>query len=781
MMTHKCLLKNPISVAVAMVLTASAVAQDTETPRRGAAAAMLEEVSVTARKKSQAEAVQDVPIAITAYGADQLDAMYVKDLTDLSYSMPSVQTDQSGTIPGVQNFTIRGQGINSSIPSVDPTVGVFIDGMFLGVTYGAVMDMFDMEGIEMLRGPQGLLFGRNVTGGAVVMRTARPDGEFGFKARTRISTGLEKNVAASVEGALSESVAGKLTVYHNDDEGYWTNTTDTRKTDAIWGADGLGLVDFENSPSEARGNPARGGKVGARTTQFTRGTLVWDAAEDLELTLITEAGGMDGDGPVHTTRESLNNGSMKSDETAQDDNGLTDLSWKHAILEANWDLGSGVLTNILGYRDLSAASRTDIDGLSAPLFNAPGSTEQDQFSNELRYAFSTADGKWDITTGLYFFEQSIEYRERRWAGLGILVGAPLPIMNTVNLGGDMDHQTWGAFASADYILSDDITLTTGLRYTKEKKAARVVNADPNAGGTPCQDATFATCTFDDLSDEWANLTPKLGVNWMATDDTMLFASYTKGFRSGGVNFRNALPSIIDPGPTKEEEQNAFEVGFKSDLGGGRYRVNGAVYHVQISDMQRELNVGAAEIPLVGASGVLVWQSTVNAGDVDITGAELEMVALITDSFSINAALGYVDNEYKEYSQTVLDAADMVSANTGREVTLVGADLPRLAPWTANLGVTYDMDLGTAGLLTFRGNYGYRDAAAYNDANTQVFESKRMADVSVQWTSDASPWTVSAFAKNLNDEIQWGSLNGLIETSGGATKGRVFGMEANYIY
>ena len=143
---------------------------------QGSASAMLEEVTVTARKRSTAEAVQDIPLAINAFGANQLDAMFVKDLGDLGYTMPNVQMEEVGTFPGVQNFSIRGQGINSSIPSVDPTVGTFVDGVYMGVTYGVVMDMFDLSSVEVLRGPQGLLFGRNVTGGAVLLRNARPSG-----------------------------------------------------------------------------------------------------------------------------------------------------------------------------------------------------------------------------------------------------------------------------------------------------------------------------------------------------------------------------------------------------------------------------------------------------------------------------------------------------------------------------------------------------------------------------------------------------------------------------
>ena len=184
--------------------------------QEGSAGALLEEIVTTARKKSEAEVVQDVPIAVTAYGAEQLEALFVRKIDDLGYYMPNVQMEQIGTFPGVQSFSIRGQGINSSIPSVDPTVGVFVDGVFLGTSFGVVLDTFDLESIEILRGPQGLLFGRNVTGGAVLVRNARPTGEFGFKGKVGVTDDEEFEVGFAVEGALVEDkLAAKLAVLRN--------------------------------------------------------------------------------------------------------------------------------------------------------------------------------------------------------------------------------------------------------------------------------------------------------------------------------------------------------------------------------------------------------------------------------------------------------------------------------------------------------------------------------------------------------------------------------------
>ena len=191
----------------------------------GASGALMEEMLVTVRKKSDAEVAQDIPVTVTTYGNAQLEALFVQRLDDLSYSAPNVQLEQVGTFPGVQNFSIRGQGINSSIPSVDPTVGTFVNGVYMGTTYGVVIDMFDVETVEVLRGPQGLLFGRNVTGGAVLLNTFRPNEEFEATARVLATADDRVGVAGAIQGGLIDGLlSGRIAAYYDNDDGYFKNT-----------------------------------------------------------------------------------------------------------------------------------------------------------------------------------------------------------------------------------------------------------------------------------------------------------------------------------------------------------------------------------------------------------------------------------------------------------------------------------------------------------------------------------------------------------------------------
>eukprot|EP01034_Spumella_vulgaris_P004685 gene4685-5985_t len=176
----------------------------------------LTDIIVTATKRGTAQNVQDVPIAITAFGSNELDSIHARSIASVSYAVPNASLESVGTTPGYANFSVRGLGINSSIPSIDPTVGVFVDGVYLGVSAGVLFDTFDLEGVEVLRGPQGLLFGRNVTGGAVLLRTTTPTNRFRVDAKVAVSTGLEKRASLSVSGPLAGDVlSGKIAVYYN--------------------------------------------------------------------------------------------------------------------------------------------------------------------------------------------------------------------------------------------------------------------------------------------------------------------------------------------------------------------------------------------------------------------------------------------------------------------------------------------------------------------------------------------------------------------------------------
>ncbi|HYD71712.1 MAG TPA: TonB-dependent receptor plug domain-containing protein, partial [Candidatus Binatia bacterium] len=410
------------------VLSSAAWAQD------GAVGAAEEEVIVTALKHGERN-VQDVPVAVTAFGEAQLEALNYRDLQSLTYVMPNVQLEDIGTARGVANFSIRGVGINSSIPSIDPTVGVFVDGMYLGINAGVLSDNFDLAGIEVLRGPQGVLFGRNVTGGAVIIRTAAPSDEF------EVSGGLAYEGGGSAPNYIADLavnvplmpgvLAARFSTYYNEDEGWFENLHD-------------------------------GSDFGGGEQSIYRGAIRLTPNNDLELLLRVEQGSGDGDGPA-----AQNHGlySRDSFDFSVNNRGYGSGDWEQAIFETNWDVGfgDGTITNILGWRQYEGLSSGDIDATGATMapltaavngtaFHSRAVNEQEQWSNELRYAGTF--GPVDIVAGHYMFEQELFYIEERFLFAGFLptagpltynVAAPFYI-NRVG-GGDGEFSTWGAFAN----------------------------------------------------------------------------------------------------------------------------------------------------------------------------------------------------------------------------------------------------------------------------------------------------------------------------------------------
>lgn len=351
---------------------------------------LREEVVVTALKKAVSETVQDAPLAVTAYGANQIDALKVRDIKSLSFEMPNVSLEDIGTTRGTANFSIRGLGINSSIPSIDPTVGVFVDGIYLGINSGVVFDIFDLEAIEVLRGPQGLLFGRNVTGGAVLLRTKRPSEELEVSAKVAVETGLNTYLMGSVSGPIVEdAVAAKIAVYYNNDDGWFRNQFNDES-------------------------------FGKAETFVVRPAVLFTPSDELDIVIRFEHGESEGDGPAAQNR----GGAFVSFDRdtfgfSIDETGSYDNEWNQLVAELNWDVafGDGVITNIFGWREYSSMTLGDIDATPVFLFHAPAQIEQDQISNEIRYAGRFFD-RLDITAGFYYFTQDIEYQETRNIAFG---------------------------------------------------------------------------------------------------------------------------------------------------------------------------------------------------------------------------------------------------------------------------------------------------------------------------------------------------------------------------
>ncbi len=722
-------------------------AQDQE--RRRGAGILLEEITVTARKRE--ESSQEVPLAITAYNSGQIEALKVRDLMGLSVGMPNVALDDIGTTRGSANFSIRGLGINSSIASIDPTVGLFLDGVYLGNNVGVIFDMFDVESVEVLRGPQGILFGRNVTGGAILLNTKKPGDEFEASARVAVDGGgdggLNRYLMGSIGGPVSDTFAIKLSAYYNDDEGWFKNQFD-------------------------------GSDFGAITQTMIRPVAVWTPNDRTELVLRYEYTDIDGDGPASQTHTNgsgvpgaFANFNRDSFDMSIDERGFQKVQTDFVSAELNIDVdfGDGTITNIFGWRKSDSSSNADIDAQPVWLFHAPAWLITDQVSNELRYNGQFAD-RANVTVGAYYFENEINYHERRNL-LGIATGGVAPAA-VFDGGGDYDVKTLGVFVAMDYDLSDRLTLNTGLRFTHEEKDANIASLSANIG-LPCNVVTTKDCPFDfvDNDENWDSLSPKIGATFQLDDEKLLYGHWTRGVRSGGYNLRNTSFNPADiPGPFDEETVDSFEIGYKSQQDWGRLNV--AAFYNTIEDMQREIN-------LPGPIGVI--QLIRNTADATITGMEVDGAFSLTDSFVLLASLGVIDSSYDKVSfdlngDGVVDGSDKA------------LDLPRAADLTWSLGFTHDLNIGDRGYLASRINYAYRDKSAYTDNNLGFITDQEILDAGLDFYTNDERWVFSLYGRNLLDEVKHGGDTQLPNDIGGVptggtfsplAKGRVYGAEVTF--
>jgi iron complex outermembrane receptor protein len=670
-------------------------------------------IVVTAQKGQNAEDVQDVPLAVTAFNAASLEALKVRDIQSLTYSAPSVSLDQVGTSRGTANFSIRGLGINSSIPSVDPTVGVFVDGVYLGINNGVVFDVFDLDSVEILRGPQGILFGRNTTGGAVLLNTGNPTEDFRLKVRASYDGPVDSGrgggnmtMSGVVSGPVIEDVLlFKLGAYYNFDDGYFLN-----------------LFNGQNH--------------GQAETTILRGALEFRPSDAITIVGKLDYFESEGDGPA-----SQNHGVFGRDtfDFSIDETG----SYTNEILTANLrtdiDVGPGTLTNIFGYREFEGTTNGDIDASPIFFFHSATTAQQEQISNELRYAVDFDPFK--LTIGAFYFDQSLDYTETR--------NLPPVTSATFYGGGTQDHTVYSGFGQAEFSVTDALTLIAGLNYSHEKKTAGITYIIPRAVACSVEAGTCPTTGTNGFTDSntWSNFSPKLGLQYEFAN-SQVYASWTRGTRSGGYNFRNTDPvrflSVIVPATGgnfyfDDEQVDNYELGLKFQTDDRALTLNLAAYYTEISNMQRELNVPSP-------SGVS--QFILNTADVSIKGVEAEGRFRIFDGLVLTGNFGYIDDKYEDIRFDISGSSGVIDADD------FALRLPRVPKWTYGVGLLSEIDLGNSEIVT-RVNFQHRDRFAYTDNNAGWITASDNLDANITWNTPLEGVALSLYGKNLLDEVQHG--------------------------
>jgi len=694
--------------------------------------AIVETVLVSAQKRGVAENAQDVPIALTALDGASIGDLHATNLDRLTSVAPNVTLADAGTVPKYANFTIRGLGINTTIPSVEPTVGVFMDGIYLGNSSGTVLALFDVGSIEILRGPQATLFGRNTTGGAVLINTRRPGDVFAVHGRMSIESGMEEQVGISVEGPLARGLNAKIAGYYVNNAGWFKNAFD-------------------------------GKKFGADRSGFVRPTFTWTTPSGaFDSTLIYQHAWSNGQGAPVQNQAYASGFGINIDFP-----GYNQLDQDSVTLESNLHAGRGLVTNLFGYRRLHQEGADDIDGQPAPRFHAYSVTRQHQYSDELRYSARFFD-RVDVTAGLFFFTQEFTYFERR-----VLFGGAIDSA----LGAILEDTNYAAFAEGDYYVTPKFALIAGGRLTREEKTAKTATFVPSTAGSLCNYA-LTTCNFNfpgpafpgvPGNGRWDHFTPKLGANYQPEENILIYANWTRGLRSGGFNARNSSV-VIPPGPYDPELQDAFELGFKSDWLEHRLRINGAAFYDQLKNLQREVT---ETDPVVG-----FVQVTRNTADATIKGLEAELEGVVGEGLVLNANVGYLEGRYDKIFYDLdgggIGASDLALA------------IPRLTKWSYNFGATYARGLGNDYVMRLHADYGYRSRAALADNNAVFLVPVKNLTASAALTLPDGHWTFSLYGYNLLDTVTEGVIAPLPPSFGGGTfrtlnEGRVIGFEAAFSY
>lgn len=728
-----------------------AVAQSSPGSSGGMAAAMIEEITVTARKRE--EGLQSTPISITAFSGDQLDFRGLSQVNEIAQFTPNLTFQNNPSFGGSSNSAaifIRGIGQSDFLPLVEPGVGIYVDGVYVARTLGAILDLVDIERIEVLRGPQGTLFGRNTIGGAISITTQQPEDTFSADLSLTGGTDTRLEARASVNIPLSDKLFARIAAGFFRQDGY-----------VVRPSDGL---DLGNEQTET-------GRIAVKWTPSERFTadLQLDATQSDENGPATTLLGINFAGPIDPNTPpfaTINNvlanvaagGPMapcatpaqrvnpdvpgcfdESFVVGDDQNFGTAPSFSHsdifgASLNLEWQaLDTVRVRSITAYRNLFTEFARDGDASPLTVAQFFDDLEQEQFSQELQVLGESFGNRLEWILGFYYFKED---------------GNSTNILNFVpsifQSGGDFSSESIAGFAQATYAVTDRLDITGGIRYTRDEKSflprqeilEQVLTIPPFdapffAPGTPILPKVEATETFRDA-------TPMVNLSFQATDALLTYFTYSQGFKSGGFSQR-VFPPVI-PGVTAPpvvpvevipdfdpERVNAYEVGVKYSAFDNRLRVNAGAFYTDYDDLQVQVFTSVAPV-------------LENAAGARIAGFEFEGQATPGDDWFLEGSVGFTDAEYTE-----IDEAE----------TLIASDneFARVPRWTASASVAKEIFMGDYGSVTPRVAWSY-NSGFFNDAfNTPniATDDYNLVDLNVVFRPVDERYEVIAGVNNVGNE------------------------------
>ncbi len=665
-----------------------------------ATAAELEDILVTAERRETS--LQDTSISITAFTGDQMRLKGIQDTEQLTGFTPGLQIQRDV----IGKVTIRGVGTENFTIAGDPGVAINLDGTYISRSSVAIFDLFDMERVEVLRGPQGTLYGRNATGGAINFITNKPTDEFDLDFQAEAGDYGKLRFEGAVGGPIVDGVLnGRIATLVYQRDGYTDNKfpgvgrgldeLDDKDLFAIRGALSSQIgdlsLDFRVDYYDDDSNPI--------PYKYTDNPLIFSGQPGSPY-----ANPLAGDERKVSQgfERDLLNGRSADEVGSWDQTGTS--------LTATWDLGNDLtLKSISAYRNFQFTWLNDGDGIEEYLVNYYQDDSSDLYTQELQL-LSDGDGPltW-IIGGYYLYEDS-----------DTETAIPLAeFAGGVYYNGDATTKAWAGFGEFTWAFNEQWRATAGARYSYEEKDVDYTT-----------DITFIPVFVPiDEDDDWDNITPKFGIDFFLNEDVMFYGSATKGFKSGGFNLI-AIQSSYD-----DEEVWSYEVGTKGQYFDGRLQVNASAFYYNYDDMQ----VGK----VVSLSAVIE-----NAGESTIYGAEVEATALVTDNLQFDLGLSLLNTEYDDF-----ETEDPGLPTATGPINLEGNDLPRAPDYSGYVSGLYTLPLPNQASLEFWANLQFTDEqyfTAFNRSNVGQ-DSYELLNAKLSYLTDDGKWRFTLYGDNLTDK------------------------------
>jgi iron complex outermembrane recepter protein len=745
-------MKLPLSrlTATSLLLVPMVTATGTSLAQEGAESAVkLEEILVTATRR--VESLQSVPISVSVLGAADIEASRSLDLQDLSAQVPNFVFAQNVN-QGFSSMSIRGiySRADPSFIGFDQSVGVYVDGVYHSRQFNANAGMGDVERVEVLRGPQGTLFGRNTISGAVNITTRKPD-----TSEMQGKLSLEAGNYDMVHGRgsiniplIKDKLAIKLFGDYLERDGYVDNRTT--------GNDNLGNKDQTTARLQVRYIPSE-----QTTVDFS--TSVYSSDTDDYFFEHIEGGAADGED--FTT---ANNYENKSE---------VDSFSVSATVEHGFN-NDYVLTSITAWLDDELKFQADIEGTAMDVVRADQDPiEAKQFSQEFRI-LSPADRDYDFVAGVYYDHEESEFS----SDINFGPGFPVPPVqgNGFSNGNEIDRESYAAFVHANYHPSEELTLFGGLRYTDETKKLKawptVCTSDLTCTILGLPSFTESVDAPDDVTlDDW---TWTAGLQYQLRDDIMLYGSVGTGIKAGAFNNTSdpELDAMNNNLQTDKEEVISYELGAKTSWLDNRLTVNLAVFYMDYDDLQVREGCTAC------GDGGLPINFLSNAADADSQGFELEIMAVPTSNLRLTAGVGYNDAEFGTFE-------NVEDKRTLELVDASGNDVPLSAEWSLNASAEYEMEIA-GGTLFSRLGFTYIDER-YGDQGVDNHPDDLLPDQSLlngrlTYRPGQGNWGIAVWGKNLTDDdsyvyLGYSSAFGINARSAQYQEPRTYGVEVDYTF